>query len=588
MFDHPIAIALVRKLGRALLALLLLPAWPALADISATIDRNPVDTGETFVLSFRADGDGGAEPDFSPLERDFEIVNRSQSSQFSFSNGQANRTTEWQLALMPKHDGMLAIPAIDFGGERSKPLTVTVRAAAHRDNAAEAGQNLVVEMEAEPKNPYVQAQAVLSVRVLGRQAFGGNLSDPQADNVLIEKLGDDRRFSVTRDGVAYTAIERKYALFPQKSGRLHLDPVTLNAEISDGRPQFGGFLGRGTHSVRLQSQPIDLDVRPIPPAMTGKSWLPAESLELSDSWEQGIPRINVGEPVTRTLTAVARGSTVGVLPELARDPGSAVRHYPDQPVLNEEKHPDGITSSRQEKTALIVATPGSVRLPPVEVHWWNTRTDREEVARIPERTLSVASTANQSQPAPAQTPPSSLTEPEPNTVSPPAIAPGGDTPTTVPGSPGFWPYLALGLGIGWVSTLGAWLWTSRRRATRIAPAADAKPATDAASERAMRQQLEQACRAADPAAARSMLIVWLAHRWKLPPEQIPAALRQRGSAPLADAFSRLDAGLFGPAGATPAWQGGELWAACQSLEAVGKPTANETLNPLEPLHRLPT
>jgi hypothetical protein len=44
--------------------------------VSVSIDRNPVNLQESFQLTFTASDDPDGEPDFSPLDKDFEILNR--------------------------------------------------------------------------------------------------------------------------------------------------------------------------------------------------------------------------------------------------------------------------------------------------------------------------------------------------------------------------------------------------------------------------------------------------------------------------------------------------------------------------------
>lgn len=560
----------------ALLLLLLTgPAWAAKIEVS--LDRNPVPLNESFTLIFSADESPEGDPDFSPLEENFEIQGQSQSTQFSLNNGQASHSLEWRLTVMAKKTGTLAIPAIAFGADRSNPFSVTVTAGNSGSKSAGGDDEILMEVEAEPRNPYVQAQVIYTLRILSRIAFGeARLGAPEAQDALIEKLEGEHQGYTTRNGVQYRLTEIRYAVFPQKSGPLRIEPSRLEVQIpTTGHFPFGQFFNRAGRSKRLQSDAVELEVRPIPSEFPGRHWLPAAKLELEDSWTRNTPEVTAGEPITRTLVLKAEGATVGLLPELSSEapPSGDMKQYPDQPSLNEEKRSDGLASIRQEKTALIASQPGRFRLPAVEIPWWNTQTDRLEVARLPERILTVLPAAH----TPAREPPRPAEEAAP----PPApLAPreSGTPPQVIPAVEGkLWFWLALAFGLGWLGTALAWWFSRSRRSARPLPSKpDAAP-----SERRLVEAVAQACRADDPAAARRALAAWAAWRWP-GPEGMDWERRCGGE--LGGEISRLNRALYA-SGGTP-WRGENLWRNFRAFAEPGKPKerASGTAE-LEPLYK---
>jgi hypothetical protein len=569
--------------------LFLLHAGPVLAaKIEVSLDRNPVPLNESFTLVFSADETPDDDPDFRPLEQDFEVLGQSQSNQFSFSNGHSSRSIEWQVTVMAKKTGTLDIPPIAFGSDRSEPFQVTVIPAstARRSDAADA--EILLEAEAEPKNPYVQAQVIYTVRVLSRTPFGeARLSSPQAADALIEKLDNNAGVSdiVTRHGVRYKMTEIRYAIFPQKSGALRIEPLHLEAQVSSGgRSLFNPFFNQATRALKVSSDAVELDVRPVPAEFAGKHWLPAENLELEDSWGRQPPRTHSGEPITRTLTLKAQGATVGLLPELnpnASPPANDIKQYPDQPRLNEEKRRDGLSSLRQEKTALIVSQPGTYRMPAVEIPWWNTRTDRLEVARLPERTLTVLPSAHSPAPEAPPTPAAPEANPTPQPTPAPTAPPAtGLQPATPAPAGSLWFWLALLCGAGWLATAAAW-WLSRRpgRARTSSSGPDAAP-----SERRIAAAVEHACRANDPLAARRALMTWAAHRWPDAPDVGAEELERRCGGELGREIGLLNRRLYGRGGAK--WQGQALWRSFRAYVEADKPVNRTRAAELEPLYKL--
>jgi hypothetical protein len=118
-------------------------------------------------------------------------------------------------------------------------------------------------------------------------------------------------------------------------------------------------------------------------------------VRLKESWSGNIGQMQVGEPLTRTITLLAKGTTVGQLPELmtnkpilSTDNQGKLKSYPDQPVLKELQKADAMVAIREEKVAFIPSQPGVYHLPAIEVPWWNTNTQQMEVARIAATTVT--------------------------------------------------------------------------------------------------------------------------------------------------------------------------------------------------------
>lgn len=536
-----------------LLASLLLWAHPVLAaQIEVTLDRNPVPINESFTLTFTANESPDDDPDFSPLQANFEVLNQSQSSQMSIVNGRATRHISWQLQVMAKKTGTLDIPSIAFGQDASRPFAVTVtHGAVTGKQGGEA--NIMLEAEAEPKNPYVQAQVILTLRVLSRVAFTGDLGQPEVSDAVVEKLDEDREYVTLREGVQFKVNERRFVLFPQKSGRLTIPSVNLTAQV--GGSSFGPFYRPSTRQQRLHSDPIDLEVRPIPAQFTGQHWLPATNVELTEQWQPASLKVPGGEPVTRTLMIKAEGAGVGQLPEMnSMDlPVADIRQYPDQPVSRESRTESGLVSQREQKTALIATRGGRYTLPAMEVPWWNTVTDQMEVARLPAHELTVSAVAGEAA-APAASP-----------AAPASVAPDAtDQALVTTGPPNAnsdrWFWLALLCVLGWLLTGLAW-WRSRVSSENTGSLPRENPAAE--SERQLIRALENACKANDPKAVRHAFDRWAESRWP----DLPAGNRHlQWSGALKGKLDELNRSVFSAEDGL-AWNGAEFLKAFKAFVA---------------------
>lgn len=463
------------------------------AKIQASVDRNPVNLNESFQIIFNADATPDGDPDFSPLEEDFEIVSQSSSNNVSWINGTLSRSIRWTLTAMAKHAGTLQVPPISFGGDASSAVTLQVNENTGKQVAGNQ-QDIFVDVEATPTDPYVQAQILYTVKIYSRVDIArASINEPEQPDAVVEKLGDDKTYQTQVAGVDYVVTERRYAMFPQKSGKFTIAPLVLTAEVlAQSRSGFNGLFGSTvTRTKRASSKAITLTVRPAPASFTGRHWLAAEQLDLAEEWSGDLRNLKPGEPVTRTLTLQAKGSTVGQLPELQQAAvEESIKHYPDQPVLQEQKNADGLLAKRQEKIALIPSKPGEFKLPAIEIPWFNTRTGRMEVARIPETTLQVSAAASSTATEAGKGVAKSNVETQPTPAGQAAEAHN------------LWQWVSGGLAFGWLATLVFFLARKPRRAPEKAP--------DKAEEdlRESRQRLKKACAEHDAFAAKIALLAW--------------------------------------------------------------------------------
>ncbi|MFA6052378.1 MAG: BatD family protein [Methylobacter sp.] len=543
-------------------AFLLAPQTVSAAQIDVSLDRNPVSLDESFEIIFTAAESPDGAPDFSPLEQDFEILSQSQSSNSSWVNGQSSKTIQWTLNVMAKHPGSLIIPPVRFGNDVSQTASILVTQGT-ANKAVDTDEDLFLEAEATPESPYVQSQVLYTARLYRRvDIVQASLNEPELADAVIEKLGEDSNYNTQINGVNYLVTERKYAVFPQKSGSVTIKPLVLTAEVVAGnRPNFNGFFNsQMTRTKKVSSKPVTLDVKPVLATFTGQHWLSAEQLVLKQDWSGDNQQMKVGEPLTRTLTLLAKGTTVGQLPELnAGKIDDQLKAYPDQPVLQEQKKAEGLIAFREEKIAIIPSKAGSYKLPAIEVHWFNTQSQKMEIARIPETTITAAAVAG-TQPAP-QTP---AVEQALQKIE---ITPVMQTPSN-----NLWLWVSVFLALGWLATLIYFLTRRTGKKPVVESNGSHKETRLADSVKA----LKKACADNDAVAAKNALLAW-GQQTSL------GAIAAQSDARLRDEILQLNQVLYGKE--ADQWHGKKLFQAFVENKAGEKIVATSD-DKLEPLFRL--
>jgi hypothetical protein len=536
------------------------------ATIRAHVDRNPVTVNESFLLTFDVQGDPDGEADFSPLESLFDILNRSQGSQIQIINGRMDRSSQWQLTLMAREVGSYTIPAINFGKDRSNSLSLVVEAES-ADASGQGGSAILLEAELTPQQAYVQSQLVYTQRLLHSVHLrSGSLSEPKLSGVevMVEKLGDDRSFETLRNGVRYVVVERSFAIFPQQSGTLTVEPSVFQGQIIEGsRYNFKETL----RSKRVTSKPFSVTVQPIP-AAAQRPWLPSRELQLTEEWPQEPPRFHVGEPLTRTVTLTASGIAGAQLPGLVGTLAEGLKQYADQPLVKNQTRADGLIGMRQEKVAILPSRPGRFELPAIEIPWWNTETGQQQLARIPARSIEV-SAATDTEAAPEPLPPGA--DPANSGVQPAETI-------RQPDAAGFWPWLSVLLVLGWLAT--ALLWWRQRRRTESEPRLSSHQ-PERANE-ALRE-LKRACRHNDVGACRIALLKLAKNYWQERPPTSLGAIANRVGPTFAASIEELNRALYGQE--TVDWDGAGLLREAEqwfNSDPVNRVSQSSLIEPLHP------
>jgi hypothetical protein len=545
----------VRLAGCLLLWLLAAGSLAAAEDrLRAEVDRDRLSLDETFELLLDYQGRSAKDPDFTPLTADFEILDQRRSSQVRMVDGQVHSSTSWRLLLAPRRTGTLHIPPLELDGARSATLAVAVAPAAA---AGDAGRPVFATAEVDRRDAVPGEQILFTLRLHTRVALRNlAMDDFTVADAEVRRL-TDHHYRKTIDGHSFEVVELRYALLPQQPGRLEIPAVHFAAREGGGGATFGHPFGSAGRTLRVASPELEITIAPRP-AGAGADWLPAHQVTLEQDWSNAGAALRVGEPVTRTLTITAHGSTAARIPPLELPETGHYRRYAEQPELHDSAGDLGLTGQRSERYALVAEHPGTLVLPALQLRWWNTEAGRFEVARIPEQHLSVL--------------PAAAGGPAPTA---PAAAPVAAPPAAAGGTK-----LIYGLALGNALSLAAALLFAilwwRRASPRTPQVATADLTADLGA-------VARAANARDWPVLHDALLAWARSHWRDPGIVSLAQVAARAdSARLREAFHALAAACYAPGGG-PGPDPGVLLGELRAL-AASRPRAQpgDALPPLYP------
>ena len=425
------------------------------ANITVTTSRNPVALDDSFHLIYEADSSVDDDPDFSPIYKNFDVLNSSQSTNMRSINGSWSMKKTWDLAVIAKDVGMFTVPPIAFGNDISPAIRITISNSTSPNSSSPTAKSTIpakifLESSVDKKTGWVQSQFIYTVRLLRTVGIANaTMTDPETSDpdAIIHKISEDN-YQTTRNSIRYDVFERRYAIFPQKSGQLKINPITFQGRVNASQPRtiFDQFRMSG-QLKRLRSKPIETTVKAAPDSINLQDWLPASELQLIEEWSDDIQTIKTGDPVTRTITIAAKGLTAVQLPDLGFEDIDGVKQYPDKPVTEDRQETSGITGIKQIKIALIPTAAGSYTLPEIKLQWWNTRTNKKETAIIPEKVITAVGTASTNNiittPEPAVKPVSQAQQP---------VVTDATKPPTTEIDP-YWKWLTSAFAVAWLLTL---------------------------------------------------------------------------------------------------------------------------------------
>ncbi len=538
--------------GLLLLMTLLAPA-AVHASVTAHIDRDSVNEGETFTLTLKVTGSDDGQPVVTPLQKDFEVLGTGQRSEVQIINGSVESHRAWTITLSPRHTGNLVIPPITVGNSSSNALAISVLPATASSGGTGDQGDVFIEVNVKPDKVYVQAQLLYTVRLYYATPLRqGNLSEPTLDNAIVQKLGDDSKFETQRNGRDYQVIERRYAIFPQRSGALEIPAVVFDGDVDDpsrsGLDPFFDNFNPSTHHVRLRSRTLDVQVNAQPATYRGANWLPAQNVSLEEKWSPEKPQFRVGDPVTRTVIIHAKGLSASQLPDLPQPDQPGLKLYPDQPQTHSSTSGGALVSEREEKIAMIPTQAGDLTLPAIHLDWWDTETEHERSADLPARTIHVlpalsSASGTAAIPAPVSAGPVPQSKSEKAETAPTPAGNGTAVSETSSGTPAtkIWIGLAILFALAWIITLLFW-WRTRR-SPRVEHVIQAEP--DDVRRQAAVKRVRQACQDNDTQALKAALLEWARMRWpKEPPLSLGALARQVDDDGLAAEIARLNRFLY--------------------------------------------
>lgn len=348
--------------------------------ISQVTKTNLSDIEELQLVITASDINSQIPPNFSQLEKDFNILGQSQSKSISIINGHRSSQVAWKLLLEPKRTGKLRIPVFSLQGQHSKAIDIQVSSAKQTNFSK---QPFFLTTEVSQLDPYVQEQVIYTINLYTQHRADINLNIPvKIENALIVPLNTKQALKkTTYKGKTVWVKSFQYAIYPQVVGEVIIPRIKQTVQvIGDGRRQ----------SLLLFAQTIKLSVKDIDEKYpVNQYWLPAQSALLKAQFITNPPIFKVGDVIEREIELTVVGQSKNQLPNITLGTDQAFEQYLDSKTLSHQVKNGKVVSILKQKVIIIANQAGEQILPEIKLYWFDTQTQSTKIAILPAQSIEV-------------------------------------------------------------------------------------------------------------------------------------------------------------------------------------------------------
>lgn len=355
--------------------------------VTGNVDVQTLSLGESLTYTLTADANLNNDAlDIRPLFKDFIIGNLQIAHE-------STTKTSWTIPLQPVSAGEITIPALKIADGESQPIAITVNDAnsnqiANTDQSSqeqtEAPQPVhLLESQISAENAYKDELLTYTVTI-AKRADPENRPPviPQIEGLKIIPVGDPVEDKEIFADHYQETLAYNYIVIPEKTGTLTVPGATLasdNKQVSD------------EHIIEIKSMPSSFHG-------TEKEWLPSAGITIEDRWEPQTSYAKTGQPLTRTITLTGINNVSEQLPDIPTPAITDVKVYRDS-EKNEQQYQNGMLISKKTIKQVFVPEKNiTFVIPAIGLNWWNTISDRAQIASLDERKFMASIIATNTKP----------------------------------------------------------------------------------------------------------------------------------------------------------------------------------------------
>ena len=373
----------------------------------ANVSKNTLGLNERVRIEFsmNEDGDNFVPPNFEACG--FRVVGGpSQSISQSWINGRSSFQKSYTYILLPLKKGSLVIrqAVIEINGQQYKtlPIKINVNDAVQQPNdpnepaTVRADNNLYLVADISKTNPYVNEPITVVYKLYFSYNIGitnwKELNKPKYNDFWSQNI--DIKQLVPEEGMfkgeRYRfVVLRKTVLYPQKAGKLEIEPLSLDidCQVPRGRPNFFGQVQIVEDSKRVSAGSKVITVKPLPEAGKPKDFSGAVG-KFNFKVTPSRTGLKFGESLNLNISVTGTGNLkLFSLPK--PEVPSTLEMYDPEHSENVTTPLTGMTGSIADKYTIIPQSKGNFPIKPMHFTYFDLSSGTYKTIASPEIMLNV-------------------------------------------------------------------------------------------------------------------------------------------------------------------------------------------------------
>lgn len=379
----------------------------AQVEFEAKVSKNSLGLNEKIRVDYTMnfDGDNFVPPDFQSCG--FKVVGGpSQSISQSWVNGKGSFNKSYIYILMPLQKGTLTLKqaSVEYNGQvyKTTPIKINVGNAVDLPRnpeeapAISADDNLYLVADISNSNPYVNQPITVVYKLYFSYNIGisnwRELSKPKyndfwSQNIDIKQLAAEEGMF---KGEKYRyVVLRKTVLYPQKSGKLEIEPLSLDidCQVPTNRRNFWGQPLMTEDSKRVSAGSKVINVKPLP--AEGK---PMDFNDAVGKFDFKVTpsktTLKSGESLDLTVKIVGAGNLkLFSLPKPVVP--SALEMYDPEHSENVTTSLSGMAGSITDKYTIVPQFKGNYKIKPLTFSYFDLESKKYKTIESPEIVINV-------------------------------------------------------------------------------------------------------------------------------------------------------------------------------------------------------
>ncbi len=236
---------------------LLIPILIFAANVSVSVNKTHLNTGEELIVTIHAQGHNIKFPQVNQING-VNVVGNSRADNISVINGQMKESISQSYILYPLKN--ITIPSfnviINSKIYHTKPIKITVQ------EPKQTKGDFELDINISKKTLYLGKNTILTMKFTqSKNADSINIQKPVIKNFILKEI---KNYSLIKNNKKTTVF--KFLLIPQKSGIYKIGPFVASVGyIVNTSPQ--GFMGLNIATMRyknIYSNKLDIKVKDIP------------------------------------------------------------------------------------------------------------------------------------------------------------------------------------------------------------------------------------------------------------------------------------------------------------------------------------